>query len=50
MKIEVDDGKLCWIPKTVIYNGKIYPAPLNLLPILTRQVIIEYLTEKKKVN
>lgn len=48
--VEFDDGKLVWTPKTVIYNGKEYPAPLNILPFLVREVMYEYLTERKQVR
>lgn len=46
-KLKIHNGELTWIPKTVIFEGKEYPAPLDLLPILTREVMIEYLIEKQ---
>lgn len=48
--IEIHKGELSWIPKTVIFEGKEYPAPLDLLPILARRVMIEYLTEIKTMR
>jgi len=45
--IEMHKGQLSWIPKTVIFEGKEYPAPLNLLPIFVARTIIEYLKEKR---
>lgn len=39
---------IVWIPKTVIFEGKEYPAPLNVLPILTGRLLIEMLGERKK--
>lgn len=42
MEIDIDN-KLAWIPKTVIFEGKEYPAPLNLLPLMSYRVIIEML-------
>ena len=39
-------GELSWQPKTVILNGVEYPAPLDLLPILARKVMIEVLKER----
>ena len=47
MEIEIHKGELTWTPKTVIYNGRAYPAPLDLLPMLVQQVVIEELTERK---
>lgn len=47
MSIEIHKGELAWVPKTVIWEGKEYPAPLDLLPFLVRKVIIECLTERK---
>ena len=46
MNITVDDGILCWIPKTVLFNGKLYDAPLNILPYLVRQTLLEHLKTK----
>jgi hypothetical protein len=45
--IEIEKGQLTWIPKTVIFEGKEYPAPLDLLPILTYRTILEFLVERK---
>ena len=47
MNIEIDIDSLYWRPKTVIFNGKEYPAPLNLLPLLTHYCLIELLHEKR---
>jgi hypothetical protein len=46
--IEIEKGQLTWIPKTVIFEGKEYPAPLDLLPILTYRTVIEFLVERKE--
>lgn len=46
-KTEIEKGQLTWTPKTVIYNGKEYPAPLNILPIMVQQIILECLIERK---
>jgi hypothetical protein len=48
--IELEKGQLTWTPKTVLFEGKEYPAPLNLLPILTYRTIIEFLTERTKTK
>ena len=40
-KIEIHNGQLSWTPKTVIFEGKEYAAPLDLLPYLVYKVIIE---------
>ena len=45
--IEIEKGQLTWIPKTVIFEGKEYPAPLDLLPILTYRTMLEFLVERK---
>ena len=45
--IEIEKGQLTWIPKTVIFEGKEYPGPLDLLPILTYRTILEFLVERK---
>lgn len=44
--IEVHNGELAWVPKLVIYEGREYPAPLNLLPILVRGVLLNLLLER----
>ena len=46
--LELDKGKLTWTPKTVIFEGKEYPAPLDLLPILAYRVMFEFLLERKE--
>ena len=46
MEIDID-SKLVWIPKTVIFEGKEYPAPLNLLPLMAHRVLIELLEERQ---
>lgn len=46
--IELDNGQLTWIPKTVLYRGKEYLAPLNILPMLAQDVMLEFLLERKK--
>ena len=43
--VEQDDGSLLWIPKTVIFEGKEYPAPLDLLPYFARKILLEVLTK-----
>ena len=45
--IEIEKGQLTWVPKTVIFEGKEYPAPLDLLPILTYRTMLELLVERK---
>jgi hypothetical protein len=44
-QIEIHKGQLSWIPKTVIYKGNKYSAPLDLLPIMVREVIIKNYTK-----
>jgi hypothetical protein len=46
--IEIEKGQLTRIPKTVIFEGKEYPAPLNLLPILVQRNMLEFLVERKE--
>jgi len=46
--LELDKGKLTWTPKTVIFEGKEYPTPLDLLPILAYRVMFEFLLERKE--
>lgn len=46
--IEIEKGQLTWTPKTVIFEGKEYTAPLNLLPILTYRTMLEFLVERKE--
>ena len=45
--IEIEKGQLIWTPKTVIFEGKEYPAPIDLLPILTYRTMLEFLVERK---
>ena len=46
--MEIDmDNKLAWIPKTVVFEGKEYPAPLDILPLMACRVILEMLEEKQ---
>jgi hypothetical protein len=45
--IEIEKGQLTWIPKTVIFEGKEYQAPLDLLPILAYRTMLEFLVERK---
>jgi len=47
-KIEIGGDSICWIPKTVIYKGKEYKAPLNILPSLAYDVIVEMLKQRQK--
>jgi hypothetical protein len=47
MKFDTSEN-IVWIPKTVIFEGKEYPAPLNVLPLLTGRLLIEMLEERKK--
>lgn len=47
MNITIDNGSLSWTPKIVLFNGKLYSAPLNILPYLVRQTLVEYLKQKK---
>jgi len=50
-KLEFDSGQFTWIPEWVIFEGKKYSAPLDLLPILTYRTMLEYLVERKeKIN
>lgn len=49
MKIlELDKGQLIWIPKTVIFEGNEYPAPLDLLPVFAYRTMMEFLMERKE--
>jgi hypothetical protein len=45
--VELENGQLTWTPKVVIFEGKEYPAPFNLLPILSYRIMIEILEERK---
>ena len=47
MKFDTSEN-IVWIPKTVIFEGKEYPAPLNVLPLLAGRLLIEMLEERKK--
>ena len=46
--LELHTGQLTWVPKTVIFEGIEYPAPLTILFLLTVKWIIEYLNSLKK--
>lgn len=46
--IELDKGQLTWVPKTIIFEGKEYKAPIDLLPILVYRTAIEFLLERKQ--
>ena len=46
--IELHKGQLSWTPKTVIFEGRVYSAPLDLLPILAYGIMLEFLTERKE--
>ena len=48
--IELENGKLSYTYKTVIFNGKEYLAPLDMLPILIRNTIIDSYKNKKWNN
>ncbi len=45
--IEIEKGQLTWIPKTAIFEGKEYPSPLDLLPILAYRTMLEDLVKRK---
>lgn len=46
--IELEKGELSWTPKTVIFEGKEYSAPLDLLPIFAYRTMFEFLIERNK--
>lgn len=46
--IELENGQLTWVPKTVIFEGEEYSAPLNLLPIFVYRTMLEFLAERKE--
>jgi len=46
MEIHHDTGLFTWTPKIVIYEGKKYKAPLNVLTLFTIDVIKEFLEDK----
>lgn len=46
--LELEKGELTWIPKTVIFEGKEYPAPLDLLPYFAYKTALEFLIERKE--
>jgi hypothetical protein len=46
--IELHQGQYSYQVTKVIYNGKEYPAPLDLFPLLAREVLLEWLLERKK--
>jgi hypothetical protein len=46
--IEIEKGQLNWVPKIVIFEGKEYSAPLDLLPILAYRTMLEFLVERKE--
>ncbi len=48
MNVELEKGQLTWIPKTVIFEGKEYLAPLDLLPLLVHRTMLEFLLERKE--
>ena len=45
--VEIHTGQYSWTPKTVIFEGKEYPAPLDLLPIITKRLLLEVLLERR---
>lgn len=47
MKFDTSEN-IVWIPKTVIFEGKEYPAPLDVLPLFASRVLIEMLEDRKK--
>lgn len=46
--IKLDKGELTWTPKTVVYKGKTYSAPVDLLYLLSIEYMVELLLERKK--
>lgn len=53
--ITLHNGEFSWDPKTFTLNGKEYPAPLyisqkELFEIQVRQLLIEFLNERKTIN
>lgn len=46
--IEIEKGQLTWTAKTVIFEGKEYTAPLDLLTIMAHRTMLEVLLERKK--
>lgn len=35
-----------WVPKYVLWEGKLYPAPLNVLGLLYQQELLRLLKER----
>jgi hypothetical protein len=48
LELETPQTRLTYRPKTVIYQGKEYPAPqiINLLQYQVRRLLIDYLKQK----
>ena len=46
--IELENGKLSWSPKTVIFEGNEYLAPLDLLPLFVYREYVSYLLERQQ--
>jgi hypothetical protein len=44
--VEIDNGKLTYQPKTVIFEGKVYDAPINVFPLLVQRTLLKVLEER----
>lgn len=45
--ITLHKGELSWNPKSVIYFGRKYAAPLDLIKMIYQEALIEILLERK---
>lgn len=45
-RMDIEKGQLRWIPKTVMFKGKLYKAPLDLTAYIVGNVLIEMLKER----
>ena len=45
-KVEFDDGSLSYQPKTVIFEGKEYKAPLDVSEYVYGNILLEFLQER----
>ncbi len=50
MTIEIENGQLRWTPKIVLFKGKLYKAPLDLLPYLVYNTILKCYYERIKIT
>lgn len=41
--IEIDNGSLCWQPTSVIYKGKEFKTPIDIIILMSYDYILELL-------